>query len=322
VFLEGDHVYLGDFGLAKDISQKQAHQGDSDQLDQQDLRAEMTALKTLRARAEALSANPETANDSIIQEGLDDTDVIRQLMDQGFISQGGRLNYQSPTVSAATLANLTLGVGTLLYASPEQLSRRKYDSKTDIYSLGVLFFELFWPVNGAMERVVTLMELRKGKIPSGFEHRWPKEYLLLQRLIAQDPTARPTAMEILGTDVVKSGDALELGKKRPKRLEGEATPTITPRIPPPVPGRPPPAPPKLEKDEDGELFYSARNLDNILIDSSSSSESDFDVTGSSDYESSCDSVECEECREKDMIIMALRERNMVLMEEIAAMKRE
>jgi len=335
VFLEGDHVYLGDFGLAKDISQKQAHQGDSDQLDVQDLRAEMAALQTLRERAEALAQNPETANNSIIQEGLDDTDVIRQLMDQGFISKGGRLSYQSPTVSAATLANLTLGVGTLLYASPEQLSRRKYDAKTDIYSLGVLFFELFWPVAGAMERVVTLMELRKGKIPSGFESRWPKEYQLLQRLIAQDPKARPTAIEILATDVVagKPLDALDIGRtgKRVKRREESvaATPPTTPRIPPPIPGRPAPPPPRpADKAEDSEMFYSARgNLDTmhtplIESDSSSSESEDFDLIDSESMEESdYDSDECEECREKDLIIMALRERNMVLMEEIQAIRK-
>ena len=40
----------------------------------------------------------------------------------------------------------TAGVGTYLYASPEQISGRDYDSSTDIFSLGVMLFELCFPM--------------------------------------------------------------------------------------------------------------------------------------------------------------------------------
>jgi serine/threonine protein kinase len=36
----------------------------------------------------------------------------------------------------------TAGVGTPVYGSPEQLSGGDYDEKTDIYSLGVMIFEV------------------------------------------------------------------------------------------------------------------------------------------------------------------------------------
>ena len=40
----------------------------------------------------------------------------------------------------------TAGVGTYLYASPEQISGRDYDASTDIFSLGVMLFELCFPM--------------------------------------------------------------------------------------------------------------------------------------------------------------------------------
>ena len=45
--------------------------------------------------------------------------------------------------------------------SPEQLARRHYDHKVDIYSLGLILFELLVPFSTQMERVRTLAELRK-----------------------------------------------------------------------------------------------------------------------------------------------------------------
>ena len=42
---------------------------------------------------------------------------------------------------------MTVGVGTQYYCSPEQKQSNKYDSKTDIYSLGIIIFEMFYKFN-------------------------------------------------------------------------------------------------------------------------------------------------------------------------------
>ena len=47
----------------------------------------------------------------------------------------------------------TGNIGSHFYMGPEQAAGKKYDQKVDIYSLGVIFFELHYPFDTEMERV-------------------------------------------------------------------------------------------------------------------------------------------------------------------------
>lgn len=47
----------------------------------------------------------------------------------------------------------TGNIGSHFYMGPEQTAGKKYDQKVDIYSLGVIFFELHYPFVTEMERV-------------------------------------------------------------------------------------------------------------------------------------------------------------------------
>lgn len=50
-----------------------------------------------------------------------------------------------------------------------------YGEKMDIYSLAIIFFELYRPFATAMERAEAIDALKQGIFPDGFVERYPKE---------------------------------------------------------------------------------------------------------------------------------------------------
>ncbi|NXP02533.1 E2AK1 kinase, partial [Thinocorus orbignyianus] len=90
----------------------------------------------------------------------------------------------------------TSGVGTCLYASPEQLQGSHYDFKSDMYSMGVILLELFQPFGTEMERTQVLTQLRNGQIPQTFYKKWPVQAKYVKLLTSQSSTERPTAAQL------------------------------------------------------------------------------------------------------------------------------
>lgn len=92
----------------------------------------------------------------------------------------------------------TVGVGTRSYSSPEQINGSDYDSKTDIYSLGVMLFELLYPMYTGMERTICFQKLRSSCI---FPDAWtqlvsvpfPTLDELVRSMLSHQPKKRPTA---------------------------------------------------------------------------------------------------------------------------------
>ena len=85
--------------------------------------------------------------------------------------------------------------------SPEQLARKHYDHKVDIYSLGLILFELLVPFTTQMERIQSLSALRKMKFPPHFI-RSP-EYTHVCRMLSHDPKQRPETTEMLSMDFLQ-----------------------------------------------------------------------------------------------------------------------
>ena len=73
--------------------------------------------------------------------------------------------------SADTGSNMTSNVGTFLYNSPEVTNSVDYTEKVDIYSLGVIFFEMCYSFRTSMERVEKIRRLRSRqlRLPDDFE---------------------------------------------------------------------------------------------------------------------------------------------------------
>ncbi|XP_061564070.1 eukaryotic translation initiation factor 2-alpha kinase 1 [Cololabis saira] len=116
----------------------------------------------------------------------------------------------------------TSGVGTFVYASPEQLKGSHYDSKSDMYSVGVVALELFQPFGTEMERVRTLGDLREGKIPDSFSQKWPVLTKYILKLTSKDPGVRPTASQLLQCELFSNKDMVISGlQKRVDEQEEE-----------------------------------------------------------------------------------------------------
>lgn len=87
------------------------------------------------------------------------------------------------------------GVGTELYASPEQLRSNNYDHMTDIYSLGIIYFELLYPFKTEMERVITLDKLKREIIPNDFS--FLDEINIIKKLLSKHPQDRYIIDELI-----------------------------------------------------------------------------------------------------------------------------
>ncbi|KAJ4367032.1 eukaryotic translation initiation factor 2-alpha kinase [Neocucurbitaria cava] len=140
---------------------------------------------------------------------------IPKIGDFGLATSG---QYQRPDkkVSAGIQdGDMTRSVGTALYVAPELSSNvtGNYNNKVDMYSMGIIFFEMCFPLKTAMERdkVIRSLRERKHDLPKDFET--PEKSLqgsIMTSLISHRPSERPSCVELL-----RSG-------KVPVQIEDEA----------------------------------------------------------------------------------------------------
>ncbi|PPQ98103.1 hypothetical protein CVT26_003273 [Gymnopilus dilepis] len=118
---------------------------------------------------------------------------------------------RSPMVDA----DMTLEVGTRLYIAPEVQARRRGrgprdHSKADMYSLGIVFFEMNFKFNTGAERIAVLEDLRKPSIifPSTWDPNRTRQKDIITWLLQHDPDKRPSALELSQSSLMPS-DRLE-----------------------------------------------------------------------------------------------------------------
>ncbi|XP_073266519.1 eIF-2-alpha kinase GCN2 isoform X2 [Populus alba] len=104
-----------------------------------------------------------------------------------------------PTDTAGVSMDGTGEVGTYFYTAPEiEQGWPKIDEKADMYSLGIVFFEVWHPFGTAMERHVILSDLKqKGELPPSWVAQFPEQASLLRRLMSPSPSDRPSANDLL-----------------------------------------------------------------------------------------------------------------------------
>lgn len=94
------------------------------------------------------------------------------------------------------LLSLSGAVGTALYVAPELLdpsatNKYSYTKKVDIYSLGIMFYEMCFPFETEMERVSVLKNLRNTSInfpPEIDLEHYSNQYLLIKAMLDHDPS--------------------------------------------------------------------------------------------------------------------------------------
>jgi len=99
---------------------------------------------------------------------------------------------------------LSTRVGTKLYSSPEQegSTNGDYDERTDIYSLGIIFFELWYPFRTNYDRIEQITKLKEGIVPGKFAESHPRQWKLISTMIQRNLQERPTATMILQSDLL------------------------------------------------------------------------------------------------------------------------
>ncbi|XP_028941276.1 eukaryotic translation initiation factor 2-alpha kinase 1, partial [Antrostomus carolinensis] len=124
----------------------------------------------------------------------------------------------------------TSGVGTCLYASPEQLQGSHYDFKSDMYSMGVILLELFQPFGTEMERTEVLTHLRKGQIPHTFYKEWPIQAKYVKLLTSQRSTERPTAAQLRESELFHTTEHVISNLQQKVRQQEEEIEKLRERI--------------------------------------------------------------------------------------------
>jgi serine/threonine protein kinase len=96
-------------------------------------------------------------------------------------------------------------VGTPLYSSPRQLSGLGSVAADDIYSLGVIMYEVFAGFKTEMEKAKAITTLRKQKVfESGFEEKFGAEAEVIRKMLSSRPGERPSAGALMDTELFRS----------------------------------------------------------------------------------------------------------------------
>ena len=94
--------------------------------------------------------------------------------------------------------SLSMKIGTPMYSSPEQENGKRYNQKTDIYSLGLILCEMLADLSTHHERYQLFNSLRQNReLPAKFKTKFYRESELILRMTAHSPEERPTTEEIM-----------------------------------------------------------------------------------------------------------------------------
>eukprot|EP01065_Artemidia_motanka_P021170 TRINITY_DN2528_c0_g1_i2.p1 TRINITY_DN2528_c0_g1~~TRINITY_DN2528_c0_g1_i2.p1 ORF type:complete len:1530 (+),score=340.37 TRINITY_DN2528_c0_g1_i2:553-4590(+) len=124
------------------------------------------------------------------------------------VAQGssGRRLLSSGLDGAAPPSHHSQGIGTPLYCAPEQMSSRQYNEKVDLYSVGIIAYEMFAEFASESERYRSIIDIRdKAVAPEEWRRKQAERALarlpdLVDLFLSQEPSQRPDAANVLDDD--------------------------------------------------------------------------------------------------------------------------
>ncbi|KAK8966732.1 putative serine/threonine-protein kinase GCN2 [Platanthera guangdongensis] len=114
------------------------------------------------------------------------------------VSQTSVILYQVPKGTTDTQLSCTF-VGKTIWGPSWEIPV----TAVDMYSLGVVFFELWNPFRTVMERHIILSDLKQKRLlPDSWIKKFPKQSAILQRLISPSPADRPPTSDLVHQDLL------------------------------------------------------------------------------------------------------------------------
>jgi len=172
-------------------------------------------LQIAKALAAAHSQEPSIIHRDLKPENVMIADGAVKVMDFGIAK-----------VLEAAHATNTQSIGTLLYMSPEQIDAKTIDARSDLYSLGLLFYEMLTghpPFQSASPRELLNLQCTaeppelddevRATMPRGVED-------VLFDLLAKSPDARPASAE----EITKRLEAFKPAERRTSMGKPKSTP--------------------------------------------------------------------------------------------------
>jgi NIMA (never in mitosis gene a)-related kinase len=115
------------------------------------------------------------------------------------------------TVADASNGAVSHAAGTPTYASPERVLRRPYGASADIWSLGIVVYELCAlrrPFEAEALPALAERILSGEYAPLDDRYYSPELRCVVSRMLAQQPDARPSASELLNCTLLSRGEFL------------------------------------------------------------------------------------------------------------------
>ena len=93
-------------------------------------------------------------------------------------------------------------LGTLLYNGPEVTKRNEYSCYSDMYSIGIILYEMLNTFKTSMEKYENIDNAKQGIFTPEFTKEYKYEITLIQQLIDKEPSKRVLTNDILGIKIL------------------------------------------------------------------------------------------------------------------------